>query len=127
MGSRVAPDMEKMFARSVEDASRLIKLTEDDHKLFERVDETCDELVLPEFERYVERKFNEKIPEIIKKHRLMGIPIFRKYGGDGARPLVHALALERFENRLAFGSMDRCPEAEAKTVDPVHRRRVELG
>src|SRR6267143_539382 len=102
MGSRVAPDMEKMFARSVEDASKLIKLTEDDRKLFERVDETCDELVLPEFERYVERKFNEKIPEIIKKHRLMGIPIFRKYGGDGARPLVHALALERF-GQLGLG------------------------
>jgi len=94
--------MEKMFARSVEDASKLIKLTEDDHKLFERVDKACDELVLPEFERYVERKFNEKIPEIIKKHRLMGIPILRKYGGDGARPLVHALALERF-GQLGLG------------------------
>jgi alkylation response protein AidB-like acyl-CoA dehydrogenase len=79
-----------------------MRLTEDDHKLFERVDKACDELVLPEFERYVERKFNEKIPEIIKKHRLMGIPILRKYGGDGARPLVHTLALERF-GQLGLG------------------------
>jgi alkylation response protein AidB-like acyl-CoA dehydrogenase len=94
--------MERMFARSVEDASKLMRLTEDDHKLFERVDKACDELVLPEFERYVERKFNEKIPEIIKKHRLMGIPILRKYGGDGARPLVHTLALERF-GQLGLG------------------------
>jgi alkylation response protein AidB-like acyl-CoA dehydrogenase len=94
--------MEKMFARSVEDASKLLKLTEDDHKLFERVDKACDELVLPEFERYVERKFNEKIPEIIKEHRLMGIPISKKYGGDGARPLVHTLALERF-GQLGLG------------------------
>ena len=94
--------MEKMFARSVEDASKLVKLTEDDRKLFERVDKACDELVLPEFERYVERKFNEKIPEIIKEHHLMGIPISKKYGGDGARPLVHTLALERF-GQLGLG------------------------
>jgi alkylation response protein AidB-like acyl-CoA dehydrogenase len=94
--------MEKMFARSVEDASKLLKLTEDDHKLFERVDKACDELVLPEFERYVERKFNEKIPEIIKKHGLMGIPISKRYGGDGGRPLVHTLALERF-GQLGLG------------------------
>jgi len=88
--------MEKMFARSVEDAAKLVELTEEDHRLFERVEAACDELVLPEFERYVERKFNDQIPVIIKKHRLMGIPIAKKYGGDGARPLVHALALERF-------------------------------
>ena len=88
--------MEKMFARSVEDAAKLIDLTEDDRKLFERVEAACDELVLPEFEKYVERKFDDQIPVIIKKHRLMGIPIAKKYGGEGARPLVHALALERF-------------------------------
>jgi alkylation response protein AidB-like acyl-CoA dehydrogenase len=94
--------MEKLFARSVEDAKKLVDLTEDDHKLFERVEAACDELVLPEFERYVERKFNEKIPEIVKKHRLMGIPIAKKYGGEGSRPLVHALAFERF-GQLGLG------------------------
>jgi alkylation response protein AidB-like acyl-CoA dehydrogenase len=94
--------MEKLFARSVEDASRLLKLTEDDHKLFERVEKACDELVLPEFEKYIERKFNDKTPEIIKKHNLMGIPISKKYGGEGARPLVHALAMERF-GQLGLG------------------------
>src|ERR1700739_3345771 len=91
-----ARSMEKLFERSVADASKLVDLTEGDHKLFERVEAACDELVLPEFERYVERKFNEKIPEVIKKHRLMGIPIAQKYGGEGSRPLVHALAFERF-------------------------------
>src|ERR1039457_1372563 len=94
--------MEKLFARSVEDASKLIKLTEDDHRLFERVEKACDELILPEFEKYIERKFNDKIPEIIKKHDLMGIPISKRYGGAGARPLVHALALERF-GQLGLG------------------------
>jgi len=45
--------MEKLFARSVEDAKKLVDLTEDDYKLFERVEAACDELVLSEFERYV--------------------------------------------------------------------------
>jgi alkylation response protein AidB-like acyl-CoA dehydrogenase len=88
--------MEKFFERSILDASKLVGLTEDDHRLFERVDQACDELLMPEFEKYMERKFDERVPEVLKKHRLMGIPIARSYGGEGARPLVHALALERF-------------------------------
>jgi alkylation response protein AidB-like acyl-CoA dehydrogenase len=94
--------MEKLFARSVEDASKLVDLTEDDRRLFEKVEAACDDLVLPEFEKYVERKFNDKIPEVIKKHGLMGIPIAKKYGGLGSRPLVHSLALERF-GQLGLG------------------------
>lgn len=94
--------MEKLFERSIADASRLVKLTEEDHDLFERVDKACEELVVPEFERYMERKFNDKVPEVMKKHRLMGIPISKKYGGEGARPLVHSLTLERF-GQLGLG------------------------
>ncbi|MDG6915731.1 MAG: acyl-CoA dehydrogenase family protein [Nitrososphaerota archaeon] len=96
--------MEKTFARSVEDASRLIDLTEEDMRLFERVESACDDLVLPEFESYVARKFNDKIPEILRKHRLMGVPIAKRYGGEGARPLVHALTLERM-GQLGLGAI----------------------
>jgi alkylation response protein AidB-like acyl-CoA dehydrogenase len=94
--------MEKLFERSVDDASKLIKLTDDDYALFHRVDQACDELLVPEFERYMERKFNDKVPEVMKKHRLMGVPISKKYGGEGARPLVHSLTLERF-GQLGLG------------------------
>jgi alkylation response protein AidB-like acyl-CoA dehydrogenase len=94
--------MEKLFERSIRDASKLMKLTEDDHDLFQRVDRACDELLIPEFEKYMERKFNDKVPEVLKKHRLMGIPISKKYGGDGARPLVHSLTIERF-GQLGLG------------------------
>jgi alkylation response protein AidB-like acyl-CoA dehydrogenase len=94
--------MESIFARSVADAAKLVDLTEDDYKLFERVEAACDELILPEFEKYVERKFNDKTPEVIKRHRLMGVPISKKYGGEGARPLVHALTLERL-GQLGLG------------------------
>jgi alkylation response protein AidB-like acyl-CoA dehydrogenase len=88
--------MEKQFERSVEDASRLVQLTEEDYELFEKTDKASNELVVPEFEKYVERKFNDKIPEILKKYNLMGIPISKQYKGNGARPLVHALTIERF-------------------------------
>jgi alkylation response protein AidB-like acyl-CoA dehydrogenase len=94
--------MEKLFERSVGDASKLIKLTEDDYGLFQRVDQACDELLIPEFEKYMERKFNDKVPEVLKKYHLMGVPISKKYGGDGARPLVHSLTLERF-GQLGLG------------------------
>ncbi|MDA4132029.1 MAG: acyl-CoA dehydrogenase family protein [Thaumarchaeota archaeon] len=94
--------MEKLFERSVSDASKLMKLTDDDYALFQRVDQACDELLIPEFEKYMERKFNDKVPQILKKHRLMGVPISKKYGGDGARPLVLSLALERF-GQLGLG------------------------
>jgi len=94
--------MEKLFERSVSDASKLLKLSEDDRSLFQRVDQACDELLIPEFERYIERKFNDKVPEILKKYHLMGIPIAKKYGGDGARPLVLSLTLERF-GQLGLG------------------------
>jgi alkylation response protein AidB-like acyl-CoA dehydrogenase len=88
--------MEKLFARSISDASKMVELTESDLALFDRVDQACEELLLPEFEKYMERKFNDNLPEILRKHRLMGIPISTRYGGDGARPLVHSLTIERF-------------------------------
>lgn len=94
--------MEKLFERSIRDASKLMNLTEDDHDLFQRVDRACDELLIPEFEKYMERRYNDQVPEVLKKHHLMGIPISKKYGGDGARPLVHSLAIERF-GQLGLG------------------------
>jgi alkylation response protein AidB-like acyl-CoA dehydrogenase len=101
---RGAPTMEKLFERSVADASKLVRLADSDYDLFQRVDMACEELLVPEFERYLERKFNEKVPEVMKKYRLMGVPISRKYGGEGARPLVHSLTLERF-GQLGFGAV----------------------
>jgi alkylation response protein AidB-like acyl-CoA dehydrogenase len=94
--------METLFERSISDASRLTRLTDDDYALFQRVDEACNELLVPEFEKYMERKFNDKVPQVLKKHDLMGIPVATKYGGSGARPLVHALTLERF-GQLGLG------------------------
>jgi alkylation response protein AidB-like acyl-CoA dehydrogenase len=94
--------MEKLFERSIGDVSNLTHLTDDDRSLFQRVEDACGEIVVPEFERYIERKFNDALLGILRKHRLMGIPIAREYGGDGARPIVHVLTMERF-GQLGLG------------------------
>ncbi|MCS4540200.1 MAG: acyl-CoA dehydrogenase family protein [Thaumarchaeota archaeon] len=88
--------MESLFERAVNDLSRLTKITDEDRNLLEQVDQAANELVVSEFEKYIERKFNEKVPEVLKKYGLMGVPILKKYGGKGAKPLVHALSIERF-------------------------------
>jgi alkylation response protein AidB-like acyl-CoA dehydrogenase len=70
--------------------------------LLEKVDAACEELVTSEYESYVARKYNDQVPIVLAKHALMGIPIEEKYGGHGAKPLVHSLAMERF-GQLGMG------------------------
>ncbi|MHB8567012.1 MAG: acyl-CoA dehydrogenase family protein [Nitrososphaerales archaeon] len=71
-------------------------LSKSDFEILAKVDETCDELISPEYEAYIERRFNENGPKIISKHGLMGLPISQEYGGLGAKMIVHSLAMERF-------------------------------
>jgi alkylation response protein AidB-like acyl-CoA dehydrogenase len=87
--------MEPLFASSVEEVRRLVGLGEPELDLLEVADAAASELVVSEFERYVERKYNEQVPIVLKKHQLMGVPIQEKYGGRGARQLVQALFIER--------------------------------
>jgi len=87
--------MEPLFESSMKEVSRLIGLTEKEISLLEAADNAANELVVSEFERYIERKYNEKIPLVLKKYDLMGVPISEKYGGRGARQLLQALFLER--------------------------------
>ncbi len=87
--------MEPLFESSVKEVSRLVGLQEKELMLLEVADRAANELVVPEFEKYIERKFNDKIPEVLKKYELMGVPIAEKYGGRGARQLLQALFMER--------------------------------
>ncbi len=87
--------MEPLFQASVDEVSKLLGLNKDELKILEDADLAANELVTSEFERYVERKYNPEVPEVLKKHNLMGVPIDEKYGGRGARQLVQALFLER--------------------------------
>jgi len=94
--------LEKSFAESIQLASKLRKLNDDQLKILERVDEACQELYLPEFEHYIAHKYNEQTPEILKKHGLMGLTVSPEHGGAGADSLTWALALERF-GQLGLG------------------------
>lgn len=87
--------MENLFAKSVDDLGRVVKFSEKQLSLLQRVDRACEELLPFEFEYYVARKFNEKLPEILRRFDLMGIPVTENYGGLGIDPLVYSLAMER--------------------------------
>jgi alkylation response protein AidB-like acyl-CoA dehydrogenase len=87
--------MEPLFQASVDEVSKVIGLREDERKILEDADLAANELVVSEFEKYIERKYNPEVPEVLKRRNLMGVPIQKRYGGRGARQLVEALFLER--------------------------------
>ncbi len=95
--------MEVLLEKSVEAMQRIAgPISSEGIALLERVDAACEDLLLPEFEHYIARKYNEQIPIILKKHDLMGIPISKEYGGSGADVLTWTLAMQRF-GRLGMG------------------------
>src|SRR5205807_9921562 len=81
---------------------RLVGLQEKELALLEVTDRAANELVVSEFERYIERKFNDKVPEVLGKYHLLGVPISERYGGRGARQLLQALFMERL-GQLGLG------------------------
>jgi alkylation response protein AidB-like acyl-CoA dehydrogenase len=88
--------LEGSFAESVKLANLLSELNDDQLAVLERVDEACRELFVSEFEHYIARKYNDETPKVLKKYRLMGLPVSPEYGGAGADSPTWALALERF-------------------------------
>ena len=94
--------MEGSFASSIEKASKLRQLSEEQQHILERVDQACQELYLPEVEHYIAHKYNEETPRVLAKYDLMGLTIPSSYGGLAADPLTWALALERF-GQLGLG------------------------
>jgi alkylation response protein AidB-like acyl-CoA dehydrogenase len=87
--------LEPLFQSSVEEVTRLIGLKENEIKILEDADAAANELLVSEFEKYVERKYNPEIAGVLRRHDLMGVPVKEVYGGRGARQLVEALFLER--------------------------------
>ncbi|QQG48883.1 MAG: acyl-CoA dehydrogenase family protein [archaeon] len=87
--------MEPLFKASMDEVKALLGLSDEEVKILEDADLAATELIVSEFERYVERKYNPEVPIVLKRHDLMGVPIAKKYGGRGARQLVQSLFLER--------------------------------
>ncbi len=104
--------MEPRFQSSVDEVSKLVGLEKSELKILEDADEAAGELVVSEFERYVERKYNPEVPTVLKRHDLMGVPIKEAYGGRGARQLVQALFLERMGQTgmgvITFADVHQC-------------------
>ncbi|MDG6910729.1 MAG: acyl-CoA dehydrogenase family protein [Nitrososphaerota archaeon] len=87
--------MENLFQSSVDEVDRLVGLEAEEKRLLQDADAAASELIVSEFESYVERKYNPEIAGVLRRHDLLGVPIDTKYGGRGARQLVEALFLER--------------------------------
>jgi alkylation response protein AidB-like acyl-CoA dehydrogenase len=94
--------LESLLQNIVQQMKKIRLLAQGEIELLDKVDGACDELVTSEYESYIERRYNDQGPVVLAKNELMGIPIDEKYGGHGARPLVHALAMERF-GQLGMG------------------------
>jgi alkylation response protein AidB-like acyl-CoA dehydrogenase len=104
--------MEARFQNSVDEVSKLLGLEKDELEILEDADAAASELIVSEFEKYVERKYNPEVPVVLKRHDLMGVPIDKKYGGRGARQLVQALMLERLGQTglgvITFADVHQC-------------------
>ncbi|MDA4121407.1 MAG: acyl-CoA dehydrogenase family protein, partial [Thaumarchaeota archaeon] len=104
--------MEALFQASVDEVAELVGLEMTERTILEDADRAAEDLVVSEFEKYVERKYNPQVPLILKKHGLMGVPISEKYGGRGARQLVQALFLERMGQTgmgvITFADVHQC-------------------
>jgi alkylation response protein AidB-like acyl-CoA dehydrogenase len=86
--------VEKLFASGLEEVSRVFNF-KPSRELLERVEKAAEELIVPEVEHYLEHRFDEQIPIILSKHALTGLPISRKYGGEGADMLTYSLCIQR--------------------------------
>jgi alkylation response protein AidB-like acyl-CoA dehydrogenase len=105
-------ELEQLFQASVDEVSKLLGLKKEELDILRDADDAANELLVSEFEKYVERKYNPEMVKVLMKHDLMGAPISEKYGGRGARQLVQALLLERLGQTgmgvITFADVHQC-------------------
>jgi alkylation response protein AidB-like acyl-CoA dehydrogenase len=71
-------------------------LSDEQLLLLEQVDHACRELRPHEDRAYLERRLNEQLVPVLRRAKLLGLPVSREFGeGQGADILTYALALER--------------------------------
>jgi alkylation response protein AidB-like acyl-CoA dehydrogenase len=72
------------------------EISDEQRLILNVIDEACKKIRPIEDKCYLEHKFNDELPPILKSAHLLGLPISRKYGeGQGADALTYALALQR--------------------------------
>ena len=94
--------MNELFEEDVKYASSFVKLSEEELKVLEEADSAAEELVMPEYEHYMNHEFDTEAVPIAKKHGLFGIPVPAEYGGLGLRPIIHSLVQMRL-GQLGLG------------------------
>jgi alkylation response protein AidB-like acyl-CoA dehydrogenase len=94
--------MNKEFEEDIRYASSITKLSETELKVLKEADAAAEELVMPEYEHYMNHEFNTEAIPVAKKHGLFGIPIPVEYGGLGLSPMVHSLVQMRL-GQLGLG------------------------
>ncbi len=104
--------LEPLFQSAVDELSRIVGLTEEELTLLEDADRAAGELLVSEYENYIERKYNPETPLVLKKNGLLGVPISEEFGGRGARQLVEALFMERMGQTgmgvITFADVHQC-------------------
>ena len=68
-------------------------------RLLADVEAFCTELREHEEIAYVERRYNDRLVPLARKHKLLGIPVPVDYGGRGADAVTYARALARIGQR----------------------------
>jgi len=94
--------MDELFQKSIEDLSRFYKFSEEELKILNEADMAAEELVMPEYEHYMNHEFDGEAPNILAKHNLLGLPIKKEYGGLEVHQIVTTLAKERL-GQLGMG------------------------
>jgi len=94
--------MEEFLASDIRDLSALVSFDEEDKAALEIADKAVDELVMPEYEHYMNHEFDSEALGIAKKHKLFAICMDKKYGGLGRNAIIHSLIQLRF-GQLGLG------------------------
>ena len=94
--------MEETFSRSIKDLSSMHSFSDEEMHVLEEADSAAEELVMPEYEHYMNHEFDPEGPKVLAKHNLIGIPIKKEYGGHGMEPIISTLVKERL-GQLGMG------------------------
>lgn len=94
--------MDELFQKSIDDLSEFYKFSEQELKVLDEADKAAEELVMPEYEHYMNHEFDSEAPGILAKHNLLGLPIKKEYGGLEVHQIVTTLAKERL-GQLGMG------------------------